>query len=199
MFKRDNEQEDRYSQAHQPTHKMRGGINQYGQQYHPQYKNDGVHGPRDDFDAASARIRQFQQQQERMRQMQNSAKPQYQKPFPSPLSSIPEVQPKSSVITTSNSQAITPNKLTNPSVSLTSSSSFDRFNDPRTQKGQSNDKTIEDSTPTLSNVMEGLINVAETVVASKSQSNTENSGVQDLIPNETLQNDPSKYIFMLYS
>merc|ERR1719400_2522971 len=47
----------------------------------------------------------------------------------------------------------------------------------------------EDASPTLSNVMEGLINVAETVVASKSSANTENSGMQDLIPNEPLRND----------
>ena len=198
MFKRDNEQEDRYSQGHQPTHKMRGGINQYGQQhqYHPQYKNDGVHGQRDDFDAASARIRQFQQQQERMRQMQNSGKPQYQKSVPSPLSSIPEVNPTSSVVTTSNLQSISPNNPIKPSVNIASANSFDRLKNPIIQTGGDRQHDIgndnEDASPTLSNVMEGLINVAESVVASKSCASPENSGIQDLIPNEPLRNDPSK-------
>ena len=121
MFKRDNEQEDRYSEVQQPTHKMRGGINQYGQTY----KYDEVHGQRDDFDAASARVRQFQQQQERMRQMQNSTKSQYQKPVPSPLSSIPEVYPNSSVVTTSSTHLIPSREPVTSSTKVTTSKSYD--------------------------------------------------------------------------
>ena len=130
MFKRDNEQEERYSHAQQPTHKLRGGINQYGQQHPYQYKNDGVHGQRDEFDAASLRIRQFQQQQERMRQMQNanSTKSPFPQHVPSQLSSIPEVYQHSSSITTTNSQMMSMKDPITASVKESTSGLGSEFN-----------------------------------------------------------------------
>ena len=202
MFKRDNEQEERYSHTQQPTHKMRGGINQYGQQnpYHAQYKNDGVHGPRDEFDAASIRIRQFQQQQEKMRQMQNSTKSQFQKPISPQLSSIPEVYQNSSSITTTNSQIMAMKKPVKTSTNAATNVLGDIFNFKTMQSHQNNVNENEDASPSLSNVMEGLINVAEMAVASKGSARSENSGVDTSIQNDPLPKDQSKLkLFFLFS
>ena len=94
MFKKDNEQEEKYAQSQQQ--RMRGNIPpQYGQsnQYNTQYTKEAASAPNvgTSFDPAVIRMRQFQQQQQRMQQMQNisSQKQQYPKPV-SPLTSIPE-------------------------------------------------------------------------------------------------------------
>ena len=196
MFKKDNEQEEKYAQNQQQ--RMRGNVpSQYGQsnQYNTQYTKEAAAAPNvgTSFDPTTIRMRQFQQQQQRMQQMQNisSQKQQYPKPV-SPLTSIPEIYQGSSINDSNlrhsgvmDIQSRNPTQL--PSETQNSSSI------PTTslEKDQTRSDDIDDSSSTsVSNVMEDLINIAESVVASKNSTatlsinNQENTIQRDLPPAE---------------
>ena len=207
MFKRDNEQEEKYSQAQQQQqqHNMRGAPQQYGQQhqYHRQYKNDATTtSAGETYDAANIRMRHLQQQQQRIHHMQNvnSHKQPYPKSMPSPLSSIPETIPKSPGAS-SNIQHVPNNELVNSSMNAPSSpsllTSFSSHIPRNVRQNRNNLVEGEDSKlASISNVMEGLINVAESVVASKSSTHHEFVEPNDMLQQEQLPHNLSMYIYL---
>ena len=212
MFKRDNEQEEKYAhsqhQQQQQQQKMRGTSHQYGQyknpmdQYHSspyrQYKNDATTtSAGDTYDAANIRMRHFQQQQQRMHHIQNvnSHKQAYQKSMSSPLSSIPETYPRSPG-TSANFQNISINEHVSGSTNAPSSpglsAAFNSHISGNVRQSRNNLAEEDDNNPScISNVMEGLINVAESVVASKSSTSSEFGVVNDTLHQEGLQPDLS--------
>ena len=202
MFKRDNEQEEKYAHAQhqqQQHQKMRGAPHQYGQQqqYHRQYKSDATAtSAGEPYDAADIRMRHFQQQQ-RMHQMQkvNSHNQVYPKSMTSPLSSIPESYPKIPGAS-ANLQNVSVNEhansYTNAPSSPNLSTAFNSHISGNVRQSSNNLLEERDSNPScISNVMEGLINVAESVVASKSSTSSEFEETKDTLHQEVLQQDLS--------
>ena len=204
MFKKDNEQEEKYAQNQQQ--RMRGNVPpQYGQsnQYNTQYTKEAAAAPNvgTSFDPTTIRMRQFQQQQQRMQQMQNisSQKQQYPKPV-SPLTSIPETYQGSPIndlnlrhsgvmdIHSRNSNQL-------PSVTQNSSS----IPASNLEKQQNKLDGIDDSSSaSVSNVMEDLINIAESVVASKNSSATPSiNNKENTIQRDLPHAEASKYLIGL--
>ena len=203
MFKRDNEQEEKYSHVQQQQHKMRGSPHQYGQQhqYPRQYKNDvTTSSAGETYDAANIRMRHYQQQQQRMHHMQNlnSHKQLYSSGLTSSLSSIPETYPRSPGVS-SNIQDISINEQVNTSINepISPGLSTSFTSGIQSNVGQGRDNLAEGENTELasvSNVMEGLINVAESVVASKGSTSTEFVDTNDALRNQPSPNELS----MLY-
>ena len=171
MFKKDNEQDEQHSRQHQ---RMRASPHQYGQQ--------PLSG--ETYDAATLRMRQFQQQQQqqRMQHMQNvtSHKPQYPNNI-QPLSSIPEIyqnSPSSSL----NIRNPASNIHTNASMNIPNSGSTNAYE----SRSENNiiqtitDDASKEEPATLSNVMEDLINIAESVVASKNSASASSTGPEEI-------------------
>ena len=199
MFKRENEEEEKYSRPQQ-QHKMRGTPHQYGQPQHQQYRQYGTDAPTstpssENFGPANIRMRHFQQQQHKMHHMQNvnSHKPQYHKTVSS-LSSIPEIHHKSP---TSNQQFDVANTSSNPASDERlpeDTKLFDQLVTGYDTQDKYNVEEVKDAEPiSVSNVMEDLINVAESVVAASKQcTNTSFDELEDAAIKEDLENDPSK-------
>jgi hypothetical protein len=195
MFKRDNEQDEKYDQQQQQQQqKMRGAPHQYA--------------AGDTYDEANIRMRQFQQQQQQQQRMQhmqkvNSHKQAYPNSISSPLSPIPETYPRSPRAS-ANLQNMSTNEHVNTSTNAPSSPSFSTSLISHFTSGVSNLATCgnnlaqeeDDDTTCISNVMEGLINVAESVVASKSSTGSEFGDEKDTLHQEELQQDLSMCLWL---
>ena len=204
MFKKDNEQEEKYAQNQQQ--RMRGNVPpQYGQsnQYNTQYTKEAAAAPNvgTSFDPTAIRMRQFQQQQQRMQQMQNisSQKQQYPKPI-SPLTSIPETYPSSTIdnLNLRHSGVMDiHNRNSNQLPSETQNSSSIPTSNLEKQQTKLDD--IDDSaSASVSNVMEDLINIAESVVASKNSSATPSiNNKENTIQRDLPHAEASKYLIGL--
>ena len=155
MFKKDNEQEEAHQQ--QQHHKSRAAPHQYGQQYR---------------DNNIIRMRHFQQQQQQQRMQQmhnvNLHQQQYQKSAPLPV--IPEMQQQRNVLIQSeNVSNYTPAPTKEQPGLLNSSDERQNVDDQMKQKLE---EVGNGHTAKVSNVMENLLNVAESVVNLREPSET---------------------------
>ena len=128
----------------------------------------------------------------------NSHKQQYQKPI-SPLSSIPEIHQKGPSLA-SNLQNNAPDNAFNSPMDKHSPSVPKSSDPPGTNNDTQNKNNLEevdnaDST-SISNVMEDLINVAESVVASRQSTNAPFGNPENVIKKEELKKDASKCYYI---
>ena len=170
MFKKDNEQEE--AQQQQQHHKVRAAPHQYGQQYR-------------DIRMRHFQQQQQQQQQQRMQQMHNVNlhQQQYQKSAPLPV--IPEMQQQRNVLLRSENVS----NCTPTPIKENSSNELQKVDDQTNQKLE---EVGNEHTAKVSNVMENLLNVAESVINLREPSGTPIARTDILCDKEDAMNDPSK-------